>query len=122
MIIRYSQWDDSSLSRDERLEQLLRLFSYLLTKTSGDVDEALDWLSRIDEQYGVARKILEDNRDKVEAMTAALLEWETIDADQIDDIVNNRPPRPPKAPQGPADSSDTSASSGLATGGTTAVA
>ncbi len=53
MIIRYSQWDDSSLSRDERLEQLIRLFSYLLTKTSGDVDEALDWLSRIDEQYGV---------------------------------------------------------------------
>ncbi|MEY4564578.1 MAG: hypothetical protein RLZZ618_3855, partial [Pseudomonadota bacterium] len=26
----------------------------------------------------------------------ALLEWETIDADQIDDIMNNRPPRPPK--------------------------
>lgn len=48
----------------------------------------------IDEQYGVARKILEDNRDKVEVMTAALLEWETIDADQIDDIIEGRPPRP----------------------------
>ena len=78
--------------------------------------------SIIDEQYGVARKILEDNRDKVEAMTAALLEWETIDADQIADIVDGRPPRPPKTPQGPPDSSDTSASSGLAAGGTTAVA
>jgi cell division protease FtsH len=76
----------------------------------------------IDEQYGVARKILEDNRDKVEAMTAALLEWETIDADQISDIIEGRPPRPPKTPQGPSDSSDTSASSGLAAGGTTAVA
>ncbi|WP_233233356.1 ATP-dependent zinc metalloprotease FtsH [Bordetella sp. LUAb4] len=75
----------------------------------------------IDEQYGVARKILEDNRDKVEAMTAALLEWETIDADQIDDIVNGRPPRPPKVPQGPSDSSDTPPS-GLATGGSTAAA
>jgi len=75
----------------------------------------------IDEQYGVARKILEDNRDKVEAMTAALLEWETIDADQIDDIVNGRPPRPPKIPQGPSDSSDTPPS-GLATGGNTAAA
>jgi cell division protease FtsH len=52
----------------------------------------------IDEQYGVARKILEDNRDKVEAMTKALLEWETIDSDQIDDIMNGLPPRPPKEP------------------------
>jgi len=51
----------------------------------------------IDEQYTVARKILEDNRDKVEVMTRALLEWETIDADQINDIVDGRPPRPPKA-------------------------
>jgi len=75
----------------------------------------------IDEQYGVARKILEDNRDKVEAMTAALLEWETIDADQIDDIINGRPPRPPKTPQGPSDSSDAPAS-GLAAGGSTAAA
>jgi len=75
----------------------------------------------IDEQYGVARKILEDNRDKVEAMTAALLEWETIDADQIDDIINGRPPRPPKTPQGPSDSPDTPAS-GLAAGGNTAAA
>ena len=41
----------------------------------------------LDEQYAVARKLLEDNRDKVEAMTAALLEWETIDADQINDIM-----------------------------------
>ncbi len=50
----------------------------------------------IDEQYALARKLLEDNRDKVEAMTAALLELETIDADQIDDIMAGRPPRPPK--------------------------
>jgi cell division protease FtsH len=52
----------------------------------------------IDEQYGVARKILEDNRDKVEAMTKALLEWETIDAEQIEDICQGRAPRPPKQP------------------------
>ncbi len=50
----------------------------------------------IDEQYARARKIIEDNRDKVEAMTQALLELETIDADQIDDIMAGRPPRPPK--------------------------
>ena len=50
----------------------------------------------IDLQYALARKILEENRDKVEAMTKALLEWETIDADQIDDIMAGREPRPPK--------------------------
>ncbi|CCJ48553.1 ATP-dependent zinc metalloprotease FtsH [Bordetella parapertussis] len=75
----------------------------------------------IDEQYGVARKILEDNRARVEVMTSALLEWETIDADQIDDIVNDRPPRPPKTPQGPSDTSDTPPT-GLAAGGNTAAA
>jgi cell division protease FtsH len=51
----------------------------------------------IDAQYAVARRILEENRDKVEAMAKALLELETIDADQIDDIMAGRPPRPPKA-------------------------
>ncbi|MDH5263747.1 MAG: ATP-dependent zinc metalloprotease FtsH [Betaproteobacteria bacterium] len=50
----------------------------------------------IDEQYKLARKLLEDNRDKVEAMTKALLEWETLDAEQIGDIMEGRPPRPPK--------------------------
>jgi len=51
----------------------------------------------IDEQYALAKKLLLENRDKVEAMTRALLEWETIDSDQIDDIVEGRPPRAPKA-------------------------
>ena len=50
----------------------------------------------IDEQYALARKLIEDNRDKVEALTAALLEWETLDADQVEDIMQGRPPRPPK--------------------------
>ena len=50
----------------------------------------------LDEQYALATKLLEENRDKVEAMTAALLEWETIDADQIADIMAGNPPRPPK--------------------------
>jgi len=56
----------------------------------------------IDEQYALARKILEENRDKVEVMTATLLEWETIDAAQIDDIMSGRPPRPPKPASEPA--------------------
>jgi len=53
----------------------------------------------IDEQYALARQLLEDNRDKVEAMTKALLEWETIDAEQINDIMEGKPPRPPKPSQ-----------------------
>jgi cell division protease FtsH len=50
----------------------------------------------IDEQYVIARKILEDARDKVEVMAHTLLDWETIDADQIKDIMTGQPPRPPK--------------------------
>lgn len=50
----------------------------------------------IDEQYTLARNLLENNRERVEAMTHALLEWETIDADQIKDIMEGRPPRQPK--------------------------
>ncbi len=56
----------------------------------------------IDQQYGLARKIIEENRDKVEVMAKALLEWETIDADQIGDIMEGRPPRPPKPAPAPA--------------------
>ncbi|MGA8863886.1 MAG: ATP-dependent zinc metalloprotease FtsH [Gallionella sp.] len=52
----------------------------------------------IDQQYALARGLIEANRDKIEAMTKALLEWETIDADQINDIMAGNPPRPPKPP------------------------
>ena len=52
----------------------------------------------VDSSYALARSILEQNRDKVEAMVTALLEWETIDAEQINDIMEGRPPRAPKPP------------------------
>jgi cell division protease FtsH len=52
----------------------------------------------IDQQYKLARKLLEDNREKVEVMANALLEWETLDADQLNDIMAGRQPRPPKPP------------------------
>ncbi|TAG79583.1 MAG: cell division protein FtsH, partial [Burkholderiales bacterium] len=51
----------------------------------------------IDEQYAVATKILTDNASKVEAMTAALMEYETIDADQVGDIMAGRPVRATKS-------------------------
>ena len=50
----------------------------------------------LDEQYAIARKLIEDNKDKMHEMAKALLEWETIDSEQVDDIMNGRPPRPPK--------------------------
>jgi cell division protease FtsH len=50
----------------------------------------------IDEQYALARKLIEDNSDKMHAMAKALLEWETIDAEQLDDIMAGKDPRPPK--------------------------
>ena len=52
--------------------------------------------SILDQQYGVARTLLEANRDKVEAMVKALLEWETVDTEQIDDIMNGIDPRQPR--------------------------
>jgi cell division protease FtsH len=51
----------------------------------------------LDTQYALSRKLLEENRDKVEVMAKALLDWETIDSDQINDIMEGREPRPPKA-------------------------
>ena len=49
----------------------------------------------LDEQYAVAQRILEDKRSVVEAMTAALLEWETIDAEQVKALMEGRTPNPP---------------------------
>ncbi|HEY9279872.1 MAG TPA: ATP-dependent zinc metalloprotease FtsH [Eoetvoesiella sp.] len=75
----------------------------------------------IDQQYKVAREIIENSRDKMEAMTAALLEWETIDADQINDIMEGRTPRPPKVVDVSSDASDTKPPAGLSSaGGSTA--
>ncbi len=50
----------------------------------------------IDQQYHVARKIIEESRDKVEKIAKTLLEWETLDADQLKDIMEGREPHPPK--------------------------
>jgi len=66
--------------------------------TMQKVDEEIRKI--IDQQYAVARKLLEDNRDKVEAMAKALLELETIDAEQIEDIMAGRAPRPPRPQSG----------------------
>ena len=72
-----------------------------ITKTttmSEDTMRKVDLVIRriIDEQYAIARKHIEDNQDKMHIMAKALLEWETIDAEQIEDIMTGKTPRPPK--------------------------
>jgi cell division protease FtsH len=66
----------------------------------------------IDQQYSLARKLIEDNRDKMHAMAKALLEWETIDSEQLDDIMAGKEPRPPKdwTPRTPSSGSDSGGS------------
>jgi cell division protease FtsH len=75
------------------------IFGRMNSKTVSEVTQQkvdAEIRSLLDTQYTLARHLLETNRDKVEAMVVALLEWETIDADQVNDIMAGNPPRPPK--------------------------
>ncbi|MGM0544183.1 MAG: ATP-dependent zinc metalloprotease FtsH [Pseudomonadota bacterium] len=65
---------------------------------SGETTTRLDKEVRkiIDDCYEQARQILTDNRDKLDAMAEALMKYETIDADQLKDIMDGRDPRPPE--------------------------
>ena len=65
---------------------------------SGETAKMIDLEVRsiIDGCYATARQILTDNRDKLDAMADALMKYETIDADQIDDIMSGRTPREPR--------------------------
>ncbi len=63
-------------------------------ETQQKVDEEIRRI--LDGQYALARRLLEANRDKVEVMAQALLEWETLDAEQVDDIMAGSAPRAPK--------------------------
>jgi cell division protease FtsH len=50
----------------------------------------------LDEQYQVTENVLREHASKVEAMTKALMEWETIGREQVEDIMAGKDPRPPK--------------------------
>ena len=63
-------------------------------KTQQEVDAEVRRI--LDEQYAIAYKILDENRDKMETMTRALMEWETIDRDQVIEIMEGKQPSPPK--------------------------
>ncbi len=68
------------------------------SNVSGDTAKLIDQEIRdiIDHCYATAKQILLDNRDKLEQMAMALMKYETIDSDQIDDIMSGREPREPK--------------------------
>ena len=75
------------------------------TSVSGETARKIDEEVRriVDECYSTAQQILEENVDKLHAMAEALLEYETIDDEQIDDIMNGRPPRPPEGWNDPSE-------------------
>jgi cell division protease FtsH len=87
-------------------------------ETAHDIDKEIR--SIIDRSYSRAREILEANIDKLHLMAQALMKYETIDSDQIDDIMTGKPPRPPadwddsipKAGPGDADAKDDASSTG----------
>ena len=71
----------------------------------------------IDQQYSLARKLIEEHSDKMHAMAKAMLEWETIDSEQLDDIMAGKVPRPPKdwTPRNPPSSNNDGGSGGSPT-------
>jgi cell division protease FtsH len=76
---------------------------------SGETAKMIDSEVRsiIDQCYGTAKQILTDNRDKLDAMADALMKYETIDAEQIDDIMAGRIPREPRDWEGGSGTSGT---------------
>lgn len=76
---------------------------------SGETAKMIDSEVRsiIDQCYATAKQILTENRDKLDAMADALMKYETIDADQIDDIMAGRPPREPRDWEGGSGTSGT---------------
>lgn len=78
---------------------------------SGETAKMIDSEVRsiIDHCYTTAKQILADNRDKLDVMADALMKYETIDADQIEDIMAGRPVREPRDWTGGSGSSGTAA-------------
>jgi cell division protease FtsH len=64
---------------------------------SDDTANAIDEEVRkiIDANYARAQEILRENIDKLHVMAKALVKYETIDSDQIKDIMSGKEPRPP---------------------------
>jgi Ca-activated chloride channel homolog len=53
MRFEYSQWTEKSRTDEQRLQELLKVFSFLALTTNGNVQEALEWLRELAERYGI---------------------------------------------------------------------
>jgi len=62
--------------------------------TSREIDQEVKTI--LNEAYTKATHLLKEHRDVLEAMKDALMEYETIDADQVDDLMNRRQVRRPR--------------------------
>jgi cell division protease FtsH len=69
-------------------------------ETAHAIDEEVRRI--IDSNYNRAKTLLNEHMDKLHAMADALMKYETIDSEQIRDIMEGRPPRPPQDLQGPS--------------------
>ncbi len=81
---------------------------------SGETAKLIDSEVRsiIDQCYATAKQILTEHRDKLDAMADALMKYETIDAEQIDDIMAGRTPREPRDWEGGSGTPGTTAQQG----------
>jgi uncharacterized protein with von Willebrand factor type A (vWA) domain len=76
----YTKWTPQSQTDEQRLQNLMQLFSHLLIQTSGDVEEAMEWLRQLAEEYGIF-----DENLSMEDLIAKLKEMGIIEE------VNNTP-------------------------------
>ena len=76
----YTKWTPQSQTDEQRLQSLMQLFSHLLIQTSGDVEEAMEWLRQLAEEYGIF-----DENLSMEDLIAKLKEMGIIEE------VNNTP-------------------------------
>ena len=68
--------------------------TYYSEDTSREIDQEVRII--LDEAYKKASKLLDENKDILDSMKDALIEYETIDADQVDDLMNRKAVRKPK--------------------------
>ena len=95
-MVRYGSDDEMFLGRDFARKQ-----GYS-EQAAQIIDEEVKKI--IDAQYAVAQKVIDDHRDKLELIANALLEYESLDGKQVEDIVRTGkfdPPEPPKEVDSP---------------------
>ena len=82
----------------------------LSDRTARAIDEEVRCI--IDRNYERAREILTNNLERLHSMAEALIKYETIDGEQIDDIMADQPARPPQDWEDNTPDGDSSADAG----------